>query len=219
MLVVSVLRILALMRPLCLLILLLLGCGHDTKRENPLDPALTPAVELQIALDDTSGTATLTWTPYAGAAAFTEYRVLRNVLAQQVVDTLFVTSDASQTTLIDTSLAPNTAYTYRISVASAGGFVAVSQQQTTPGFEAQPVPLHEVAIDAVQERAVLSWTPYAGGQFEAYRIERRRAGGQDFTSIGRVVAVGDVLHGFGSDVECHLPLSDCRGGCRSGVAG
>ena len=39
------------------------ACGHDSKRNNPLDPILTPAVELEVALDDT---ATLTWTPYDG---------------------------------------------------------------------------------------------------------------------------------------------------------
>jgi hypothetical protein len=47
--------------------LLLLGaCSHDTKRTNPLDPVLTPAVELEVALDDTAGTASLTWTAYVG---------------------------------------------------------------------------------------------------------------------------------------------------------
>ena len=38
-----------------------LACSHDAKRENPFDPALTPAVELAAALDDTSGTVTLSW--------------------------------------------------------------------------------------------------------------------------------------------------------------
>ena len=45
-----------------LIILPLLAC-HDSKRENPFDPVLTSAPQLQVALDDTAGTVTLTWTP------------------------------------------------------------------------------------------------------------------------------------------------------------
>ena len=51
-----------------LIILPLLAC-HDSKRENPFGPVSTPAPQLQVALDDTAGTATLTWTPYGGSAA------------------------------------------------------------------------------------------------------------------------------------------------------
>ena len=47
-------------------ILLLGACSHDTKRTNPLDPVLTPPVELEVAVDDTAGSATLKWTQYAG---------------------------------------------------------------------------------------------------------------------------------------------------------
>jgi hypothetical protein len=50
-------------------LVLLVAC-HDARRENPLDPALTPPVELQVALDDTAGTATLTWSAYAGDQPF-----------------------------------------------------------------------------------------------------------------------------------------------------
>ena len=39
----------------------LLAACHDAPRNNPFDPALTPPVELEVALDDTAGTATLTW--------------------------------------------------------------------------------------------------------------------------------------------------------------
>lgn len=33
------------------------ACSHDARRANPLDPRLTAAVVLQVALDDTNGTA------------------------------------------------------------------------------------------------------------------------------------------------------------------
>ena len=41
----------------------LLACSHDAKQESPLDPELTPTVPLVVALDDTAGTALLSWTP------------------------------------------------------------------------------------------------------------------------------------------------------------
>ena len=46
-----------------------LAC-HDAKRNNPLDPDLTPAVELSAALDSTSGAVTLSWTAYEGQMPF-----------------------------------------------------------------------------------------------------------------------------------------------------
>ena len=45
---------------------------HDTERENPFDPALTPTMELEVALGYTAGTATLTWTQYVGEQSFAE---------------------------------------------------------------------------------------------------------------------------------------------------
>ena len=39
---------------------LLLACGHDAKRDNPLAPELTPPVKLEVSLNDTTGIATLT---------------------------------------------------------------------------------------------------------------------------------------------------------------
>ena len=70
--------------------LLLLWACHDAPRKNPFDPELTPPVELNVALDDTAGTAMLTWTKYAGEAEFAEYRVLRNVAKSTEADTLAV---------------------------------------------------------------------------------------------------------------------------------
>jgi len=61
-----------------MILLWLAACGHDAKRTNPLDPQLTPSVELEVALDDTTGTATLTLTrtSYAGDQPFAAYWLL-----------------------------------------------------------------------------------------------------------------------------------------------
>ena len=63
----------------CLAVVLLLAC-HDAKRNNPLDPDLTPAVELSAALDSTSGAVTLSWTAYEGQMPFAHYAVQRSIV-------------------------------------------------------------------------------------------------------------------------------------------
>ena len=102
-------------------LLLALACSHDSPRDNPLDPTLTPPVELQVTLDDTAGTATLTWTPYAGEQPFAEYRVLRNIAKSTEVDTLTKIAAVEQTTFVDRFLVSDTAYEYRVTVVNAGG--------------------------------------------------------------------------------------------------
>jgi hypothetical protein len=82
---------------------------------------LTPAVELRVAANDTSGTATLTWTTYDGETAFGEYLVLRQIFDRVSADTLARLSRATVTSFIDSTLDPNTAYLYRISVVNGAG--------------------------------------------------------------------------------------------------
>ena len=170
---------------------LLLACGHDSKRDNPLDPALTPAVELEVSLDDSAGAATLTWTPYDGDTPFAEYRVLRKVPGLETVDTLAAIADVQATSHEDTTLRPNTAYSYRISVVNASGYEASSQEQSVEGYGGGAVTLfeHEVQSDEVR----LRWSRFSGGRFEAYRIERFSLDVLDFEEIGRITDVGDTL--------------------------
>ena len=98
------------MRCFGLIAILLLAACHDTERDNAFDPALTPAVRIEVSLDDTAGTAALTWTRYAGEQPFAEYWVLRNQLESTRVETLAAILDVARTSYVDTTLAPNTAY-------------------------------------------------------------------------------------------------------------
>ena len=169
----------------------LVACSHDSKRDNPLDPELTPAVELQVALDDSAGTATLTWTPYDGETSFTMYWVLRKVPGLETVDTLAAINDVQVTSHEDDTLRPNTSYSYRVSVVNVSGFEFSSQEQTVEGYSGSPVTLfeHEVASDEVR----LRWSRFSGGKFEAYRVERFSLDVLDFGEIGRITDVGDTL--------------------------
>ena len=173
-------------------LLALASCGHDAKRDNPLDPSLTPAVELAVAFDDTSGAATLTWTRYAGEAPFAAYRVLRRPQQLVDIDTLLVIHDVSQTTLLDSALSPNTPYQYRVSVVNASGYENGSAEIGIPGYGISAVTLLSTAIDGQSGSADLRWTRFAGARFDAYRVERRSADDDDFTEIARVDAVSDT---------------------------
>ena len=93
----------------CLAGLLLSAC-HDAPRENPLDPALTPAVDLQVTLDESAGTATLTWSPYQGDQPFAAYRVLRNPTRSTEVDTLTEIAPRDSTPSLDATLSPQPGY-------------------------------------------------------------------------------------------------------------
>ena len=69
-------------------LLLSAACSHEAKRENPLDPELTPAVTLAAALNDSSGTVSLTWSSYEGQQSFAGYRIERKVQGQEQWTTL-----------------------------------------------------------------------------------------------------------------------------------
>ena len=172
---------------------LLLSACHDAPRKNPFDPELTPPVELSVALDDTAGTAALTWTPYAGEAEFAEYRVLRNVAKSTEVDTLVVFAEVAQTTFVDTSMEPNTGYEYQVAVVNTSGFEVSSLAGSTPGYAVGTIELLEVVVDEQAGRADLRWTRYTGPRFQAYQVERRSADEDDFAVIKRVESVGDTL--------------------------
>ena len=77
-------RIIAVLAPLTLLV----ACGHDASRENPLDPELTPAVGLVAVVDDSAGVVLLSWDQYRGQSDFGTYVVLRNQAQSTIVDTL-----------------------------------------------------------------------------------------------------------------------------------
>ena len=169
----------------------LIACSHDSKRDNPLDPELTPAVELQVALDDSAGTATLTWTPYDGETSFTMYWVLRKVPGLETVDTLAAINDVQVTSHEDDTLRPNTSYSYRVSVVNTSGFEFSSEEQTVEGYSGSSVTLFEHEVDSGE--VILRWSRFSGGRFEAYRIERFSLDVLDFEEIGRITNVGDTL--------------------------
>lgn len=178
------------MRTLYVILLLagLAGCSHDTERANPLDPELTPPVELAVVVDDTSGTATLTWSRYTGEAPFAGYLVLRNVTDQVVVDTLAQIDAIEDTFFVDSTLPIGVGHDYRVATQNASGLlIATSAVRATPmGLPA--VEIQSIQFDSRSATASVSWTPYEGPNFRAYIVERRTA-----TEASRVVAEIDQV--------------------------
>jgi len=155
--------------------LLFLASCHDAPRKNPFDPELTPPVELSVALDDTAGTATLSWTPYAGDQPFGAYWVLRKVQGMEAVDTLAVVSEVSQTSYVDSTLTQHTTYVYRISVTNVSGFEVISEDRVVLPMQLPGVQIITADFNSATASATLEWTPYAGPDFRAYQVRRRTA--------------------------------------------
>lgn len=153
--------------------LLFLAACHDAPRKNPFDPELTPAVELSVALDDTAGTATLNWTPYAGEQPFAAYWVLRNVVKSTEVDTLARLAAVEQTTFVDRFLVSDTAYEYRVAVVNRSGFEVDSAQQRIDGYTTRAVRL--LLLESRPEAGTmhLAWTRYRDPDFAGYQVRRR----------------------------------------------
>ncbi len=176
------------MAPFCLLLLLaLLASCHDAQRENPFDPNLTPASQLQVALNDTLGTATLTWTPYSGKAAFASYRVLRKVAGVDSVDTLATITDPAETSFL-TSLEPEISYSFRVLTENQSAFTVSSEEVTAREFSLPPVHLDAVSFSSDSASADLFWSAYGGPGFDAYEIHRSADG----LSEGVVMELADV---------------------------
>lgn len=178
---------------------LLIGCGlllaacHDTQRNNPLDPELTPEVELTVALNDTAGTARLTWTPYTSDTPFAEYWLLRNIVDRTTVDTLARLADPSQLSFVDSTLQANTAYQYRVSAVNTSGYEAASLATNTPGYTVSAVFLFPVESDPEQGILKLRWSRFRGPGFQSYQIRRQLADTNRDTLLAESSSVTDTI--------------------------
>ena len=159
--------------------LLLVGfvACHDVPRDNPLDPRLTPAVQLlAVTVDNNRGSALLEWSPYQGQQPFAEYRLLRQVQGLVGVDTLERITNVSQTTFQDTTLQPEVEYLYWMEVVNQGGFVAEGGQRVEVEYALPGVVLREAEFSSDTATAELVWSRYRGPGFAAYEVHRKVPG-------------------------------------------
>ena len=167
--------------------LLLVAACYDARRENPLDPALTPPVALSVAMDDSSGSAVLTWTRAQGQGDFAAYWLLRKIQGFEAVDTLAVLTDPDQTSFTDTTVIQGAAYSYRVSIVNEAGLEVSSLQGEAPVLELPAVQLRQADFDSRSATASLEWTLYAGPRFAAYELTRSTG-----STSERVAELGDI---------------------------
>lgn len=180
------------MRVLIALTLFVAACSHDTSRENPVDPSLTPPVQVTAALNDTAGTVQLAWDRYVGSEPFGQYVVLRSAVGVTAVDTLATVPVVEQTSLTDSTLAPGTAYEYRVSVISQGGFEATSQSQRVDGFQVRSVELLAAAPEQDAGHITLRWAHFRDPGFTEYRLFRRPVGSDADSMLTTRSSVADT---------------------------
>ena len=149
---------------------------HDARRSNPVDPDLTPPVELTATLDPGAGSVTLSWSRYAGSAAFARYLVLRDADDSRQVDTLHQIDRADVTTFTDSALAPDTGYEYRVSVLTEDGYEATSIARLTSAYTVRAIRDLTATPDSLTGGIALGWRPYADADFESYRVVRTTIG-------------------------------------------
>lgn len=174
--------------------LILAGCGHDAPRQNPLDPGLTPPVELTATLSDSTGAVSLSWTRYKGESPFAAYLLLRRAARSTDVDTLSALSSPESTTAIDTSLAPGTSYIYQVAVTNTAGLTALSDAVTVSGYTVGAVALLAAEADPQNGAVRLRWTRFADPGFEQYRVDRHQVGTDIDTTIYVGVSPGDTSY-------------------------
>ena len=173
--------------------LALVACSHDAPRENPLDPTLTPPVTLQAFQSDSTGHVTLVWSTYEGDHPFSSCRVERKVQGQErwsVMDTL---TTPEQTTSVDSSLTPGTAYDYRVVVVNTEGYESPSDRQSVGGYSVGPVPLLPVEPDPQVGALRVSWTQYRDPGFERYNLTRREVGTDQDVRLVSLSVVTDTV--------------------------
>ena len=175
-----------------LLLTLALAACHDTPRNNPFDPSLTPAVELvSVAVEDTTGSADLKWTAYAGRQPFAGYRILRQVRGLTAVDTVEVIEDVHRTTFRDTTVAPYVEYVYWVTVVNRSGFEVESDEKLDVSYELPSVELRSADFSSETATAELTWSAYRGPGFEAYEV-RRRTGELAEQTVEEITDIADT---------------------------
>ncbi|NKB72764.1 MAG: hypothetical protein GKR89_37305 [Candidatus Latescibacteria bacterium] len=162
---------------LWILLLTALGACHETQRDNPLDPELTPAVEIVAArLDTSAGVVLLEWTMYSGRQPFAFYQILRRPQNLTLVDTLAQIDNLNSLAFTDTTLAPQVDYVYQVVVFNQEGFAQLSSERPVGAFDLSVPVLSIPTSDPAQGTIHLQWDLYRGPDFNRYEIWRRSFG-------------------------------------------
>ena len=141
---------------------LLVSC-HDSRRDNPLDPVLTPAVAaVTVEVGDSTGVAIVEWALFSGETEFAAYLVQRREKTLVEVDTLISIAEPAETIFTDTSIEPGRDYIYWIEVVNSAGFTVASEEIPVQSFTVAGVELTSIESDTTTGHVNLRWNRYSG---------------------------------------------------------
>ena len=99
--------------------------------------------------------------------------VLRALQASDLVDTLAIITDLSQTSYADSTSLTGLFYSYRISAVNTSGLEVPSTAQSVRSLDHPQVEILDLSFESSTASASLSWSAYTGARFKAYRLLRR----------------------------------------------
>ena len=104
------------------------------------------------------------------------YWVLRNALKSTEVDTLVRLRDVSVSSFVDSFLAPETDYEYRVAVVNTDGYEAASNAISVSGYTIGAVALLSVGANSKEGTIALRWSRFRDPGFTSYEVLRRLVG-------------------------------------------
>jgi hypothetical protein len=108
------------------------------------------------------------------------------------VETLYVATSVSDTSYLDRSRRPDTAYEYRLAVVNQSGLSAETPVQVVPGYSVAGARLLAAEPDSLTGAVSLRWTRYHGPGFQRYRVFRRVAERLDEEELAHPAAAIDT---------------------------
>ena len=164
---------------------------HDAPRKNPVDPKLTPAVELaSVEVDSLQGTATLLWTRYSGAQPFQAYQILRRISGQTAVLERATITDIADTAFVDAQVEGGHVYVYTVAVINTAGHEVGSNAREV-SFTFAPPRLEIKELSSSTASATLSWSRAVSG-FLHYEVLRQAAGEAGPSVIHTTTVIDDT---------------------------
>jgi len=130
--------------------------------------------------------------------------VLRNITKSIEVDTLARIATVEQTTFVDSSLVPDTAYEYQVAVVNSSGLEVASTKQHINGYTTRAVRLLSLESDPRAGTVTLTWTRYRDPGFENYQVRRRGVGTDQIEELATLTDPNDTTltdHALRADVD------------------
>ena len=145
----------------------------------------------EVQVDSTAGAAALTWNRYSGGR-FEAYQVERRPAEADEYIVVGNQANPRDTTFVDSGLAPDQGYYYRV-VVRAAGLSFAGPRTGRVGFGLRAVQMLPPGTEPAQGTVTLQWRAYQGPGFEGYEVGRRVVSAEADTALTRLPGAGDTV--------------------------